>query len=176
MIRAIRDVTVGLFRHLEITSKIDVDKRINYIERILRREALNKYRQVLSECKDLEKGIDVDQWNMGAAKNVTMEQVWDWAKVDAIDRVGYLFTGPDLCTYFEKEIWLELGKIMGRKHFITFQDHVKFIHNDIVMPFRVGILQYANHVRDMHDLAKYLPPPLMKGSEYYGADWTVHDK
>ena len=28
----------------------------------------------------------------------------------------------------------------------------------------------------MHDLAKYLTPPSMKGEGYYQADWTVRDK
>ena len=65
---------------------------------------------------------------------------------------------------------------MWRKHRSTFQYHVKYIHNDIVKPFRVGILQYAESVRDMHNLTKYLPTPLMKGGEYNKAYWTVHNK
>ena len=28
----------------------------------------------------------------------------------------------------------------------------------------------------MHDLAKYLPPPLMKGQEYDDVDWAIHEK
>ena len=76
-------------------------------------------------------------------KNVTIEQFWDWSKVDDINGAGDLFTGPDHCFYFYKELWLELGKSMWRKHRITFQDHVKYICNDIVKPFRVGVLQYA---------------------------------
>ena len=39
------------------------------------------------------------------------------------------------------------------------QDHVKYIHNDIVKPLRVGIIQYAKIVRDMNNLEKYLHPP-----------------
>ena len=43
-------------------------------------------------------------------------------------------------------------------------------------PFRVRIIHYAEHVRDMFDLAKYLPPPSMKGNEYDQADWAVQEK
>ena len=47
----------------------------------------------------------------------------------------------------------------------------KYIHNDIVKHFRVGILHYNEHVRDM-----YLSPPLNKGREYNQADLTIRGK
>ena len=71
-----------------------------------------KYRQVLAECNELAKGLSVYQWTLGSAKSVTMEQFWDCSKVDNNDRAGYMFTGPERCTYFEKELWLELVKRM----------------------------------------------------------------
>ena len=105
-----------------------------------------------------------------------MEDLWYWAKVDTIDGSGYPISGSDRCAYFQKELWFELVNIMWSKHRSTFQDHDKYIHNDIVKPFRVVILQYAERVCEMHDLAKYLPPPLTKGQEYNDADWDVCDK
>ena len=51
---------------------------------------------------------------------------------------------------------------MWRNHRSTFQDHVKYICNDIVKPFRVSILQYNERIWYIHDLSKYLPPPLKK--------------
>ena len=65
---------------------------------------------------------------------------------------------------------------MRRKNWPIFQDHVKYIHNNIVNPFMVRILQYAERVWELHNLAKYLPPPSMKGDEYDQADWDVNDK
>ena len=65
---------------------------------------------------------------------------------------------------------------MWSKHRITFQDHIKYIHNDILKPFKVVILQYAERVREMRDLAMYLPPPSIKGDEYDQTYWTVHEK
>ena len=50
------------------------------------------------------------------------------------------------------------------------------MHNDIVKNFRVGILQYPEHVHEMHDLAKYLPPPSKKGYEYEQTYFTVRNK
>ena len=51
---------------------------------------------------------------------------------------------------------------MCKKHRRVFQDHVKYIHNDIVKPSRVVILQYTKRVHDIHYIVKYLPPPSMK--------------
>ena len=76
MISAMRDLTVGVFEHLETTPEMDVDKIIKYTERILIVTVLNKYRQVLEECKDLAKGTYGDHWNLGSAKSVTMKQFW----------------------------------------------------------------------------------------------------
>ena len=65
---------------------------------------------------------------------------------------------------------------MWRKHRSNFQDHVKYIHNEILKPFIVGIIQYADHIHEMHDIGKYLPPSSMKGQEYDEAYWAVRDK
>ena len=104
---------------------MDVDKRIKYTERILRGGIAQKYRQVLPECKNLEKGLSRYQWTLISKENVTMEQLWNWSKLDNIERVVDIFTGPQHCTYFEKDLWFELGKIMWRKHRSIFQDHMK---------------------------------------------------
>ena len=43
---------------------------------------------------------------------------------------------------------------MWSKQKSTFQDHVKYIHNEIVKNSWVDILQYADRICEMHDLAK----------------------
>ena len=68
-----------------------------------------------------------------------MEQLWTWSKVDAINGLGEPIRGPERCTYFEKELCFDLRKIMWRKHRSSFQDHVKYVHNYSVKPFRVEI-------------------------------------
>ena len=66
--------------------------------------------------------------------------------------------------------------IIWKKHQCVFQDNVKYIRNDIVKPFQVGIIQYTERVHDMHDLAKYLPPPLTKGKNLESDNWDVRNK
>ena len=72
--------------------------------------------------------------------------------------------------------WFDLGKSIRHNNQSNFQDHKKYTHNDIVKPFRVRIFQYAGRIHKMNNLAKYVPPPSMKGKEYVEADWAVCGK
>ena len=74
---------------------------------------------------------------------------------------------------FERDIWSELGKCMWRNHWRVNQDHLKYIQNDIVKPFRVKFIRYAERVKEKHDLAKYLTPPSMRSVSSDSANWTV---
>ena len=47
VIRAMGNITVRAFDHIEITSHMDVDKRLDYMQRIFIEAALKKYREVL---------------------------------------------------------------------------------------------------------------------------------
>ena len=51
VISAIRDLTVGVFEHLDITSPMDVGNRLAYTQSILRGAALKKYQEVLVICR-----------------------------------------------------------------------------------------------------------------------------
>ena len=50
---------------------------------------------------------------------------------------------------------------------------MNYIHNDIVKPFKIKILRYAERMCEMNDLANYLPPPSMKGKSAEEANWNV---
>ena len=64
MVRAMRDLIVGVFKHLEITSKLDLDLRIKYTEQILRNSAPKKFLHVLLGCKDMDRELFGDQWTL----------------------------------------------------------------------------------------------------------------
>ena len=65
---------------------------------------------------------------------------------------------------------------MQRKHRLVFQDNVKYINNNISKPFRVGILQYDNHIHQVHDLDKLLPTNLKKEGMMDQEYWSVRDE
>ena len=149
-----RDLTSKMFEHLEITSPLDVDQSINYKQRLLRESALNKYKVVLTKCKELAKDISGYQWTLIEAKDITIERLCTWDKLDTLNIDSYYYLGVDNFVDFEKNIWLELGEIMWKKHQSVFQYQVKYIHNDILKPFRIVILKYAKRVHEMHNLSK----------------------
>ena len=62
------------------------------------------------------------------------------------------------------------------KHRSVFQEHVKYIHNDIVKPLRFVILHYSERVHEMHNLEKYLPSILMKVVGTKEAGWDIYEK
>ena len=65
---------------------------------------------------------------------------------------------------------------MWSNHQVFYQDHMNYVRNDIVKPFKFKIIRYSERVREMHDLEKYLPPPSMKGDSEMAANWNFHNK
>ena len=51
--------------------------------------------------------------------------------------------------------------------------YLKYIRNDILKPFKVKILRYTERVHEIHNPAKYLPPPQMKRQSVTAANWNV---
>ena len=86
---------------------------------------------------------------------------------------GHPYLSRDSCIDFKRELGFELGKCIRRKHRIVYQDHMNYVCNDIVSTFKVKILCFAERVRDMHDLAKYLPPPSTKGESAMSDNWII---
>ena len=72
MISTMRDLTIGVLERLDITSIIYIDLSIKYTERILRGLALNKFLQVLTDCKELAKLLAGYQWSFRSAKLVRL--------------------------------------------------------------------------------------------------------
>ena len=77
-----RDLTVGVFEHLQITSPMDVDKRLAYTQRIIRGAALKNYQEVLVICRQLVKDVAGDEWTLSNMTGLAAEDFWTWAKTD----------------------------------------------------------------------------------------------
>ena len=105
MVRAMYDLKVGVFEHLEITSPMDADQRILYTQRILRGTDIKKYKQILEGCKVPIKGISRDQWALVVTKDVTTEQFCTWEKTETNVGSGGMYLGAIGA--------VTLGKIFG---------------------------------------------------------------
>ena len=117
-----------------------------------------------------------DKCTQGDLKWLSTDYFWTWAKSDGLAYYRDAYLVLEKCVEFEKDVWFGLGEAMWRNHWSVFQDHLKFIRNDIVKPFRVGTLQSTKRVQEMHNLSKHLPPLLMKVNGYEAANWKLRDK
>ena len=117
-----------------------------------------------------------DSWDLGALKDLSRDNLCTWTKKDRTGYDSYTYLRLYKCIYFKKDLWLELVKCMWRKHRTVYHYHLKYICNDIVKLFCVRNLRYAERVQEMHDLAKYLPPPSIKGDIYEEDNWEGRDK
>ena len=120
--------------------------RINYTQSILRGSALKKYREVLVACKQLEKELAEDEWDIGKLAGLSTEDFWTWANTDTKAYDRHPFLARDKCVNFERELWFEFGKCMWRKNRSVYQYHMKYICNDTVKPFKVKFPRYAERV------------------------------
>ena len=173
MIGAMHDLTIGVFGNIDITSTMFVDQRVAYKRLLPRGAAPKKYKLVLTECKDSAKELAVEQCNLGDVNTLSTERFWTWDNADGLDNNGDAYLGLYKCTDFNKELWFELGKCMWRKHCSIFQDHLRYICNDIVKPSRVGVIRYFERVQDMNYLEKNLPTTSTKDESFGAASLDV---
>ena len=75
-----------------------------------------------------------------------MEQFWNCHKVDGRYAAEDPISGAERWSYFEKKLWFELVNSIWKKHWSLFMVHLKYIHNYIVKPFSVVIIQYDERV------------------------------
>ena len=116
MIRTMHDLTVGVFEHVAIKSDMDVDKMINYMQRIIRGTAIKKY-----TGSGIVQGVgEVSIWrSVESGRNEGCDHVTVLVLVQngQYQRFwGDIFSGPDRCNYYKKELWFELGKSTWRKY------------------------------------------------------------
>ena len=71
-----RNLTVGVFEHLSITSSLDVYVRMKYIEIILKVSALRKFKHVMVFLKEKGKEEGGNNWTMVEPNYVSMEEFW----------------------------------------------------------------------------------------------------
>ena len=134
---------------------------------------LKKYGEVLVTFRQSAKELGGDQWTLGDMTGLAAEGFWTWSKTDTTGYDGHPYLDREKCVEFDKELWFELGKCMWMNHWSVYQDHMKYVHNNIVKPFKVKFIYYANRVREMHEIEKYLPPILMKRENAMAANWMT---
>ena len=76
-----------------------------------------------------------------------MDDLWTWSNTDTTGYDVHAYLAMDKCVNLERELWFELGKCMRRNHGSIYLDHLKYIHNYIVKPFRLKIIFQSERIR-----------------------------
>ena len=104
MVNVMRDITVGVFGNLEITSNLNIGKRVKYNDIVLTGPVINKYCSSFLDCKELVKYFVRDHWTFGSAEDVRMENLGLWYKQDRLDTDGDTISGGECCWDFEQDL------------------------------------------------------------------------
>ena len=104
VINAMCNLTVRVFEHLEIISPTYMDKRLAYTQNILRGSALKKYREVLVTCRQSEKALAGDEWNLGKLTGLFADDLWTWSKTNTTGYDGHEYLERDKCVNFERKL------------------------------------------------------------------------
>ena len=85
-------------------------------------------------CRQSENDLAGNECTIGDLTGISVEDFWTWAKTDTTGYDGHDYLARDKCVDLGRELWLELGECMGRKHRSVYQDHMNYVCNDIVKP------------------------------------------
>jgi hypothetical protein len=71
-------------------------------------------------------------------------------------------------TYKKKLIW--------KDHRQVYHDHIEYLQQNIVKPFKWPMVQYISRIREMFDYCLYLQPHSFKDQSFKEAEWDARDK
>ena len=100
------NLTSGVFEHLDINSPMDVYQRVAYIQRILRRAVIKRYKAVLLECYKLARGMAGEKWNLSELKGLSMDNFCTWLNSDGVGYEKNAYLVLDKCVEFKRDLWL----------------------------------------------------------------------
>ena len=69
-----------------------------------------------------------------------------------------------------------LGRYLWEKIFSLFDEHIIYVKNDIQNLYKMVILKYDELVREMFEMANFLPPPISNNCQYHNTAWDIGNK
>ena len=60
-----------------------------------------------------------------------------------------LTKGSESAEEFEKLLWFELGKLIWKDHHQVYYEHIEYLQQNIVKPFKWTMVQYISRIREM---------------------------
>ena len=66
-------------------------------------------------------------------------------------RTKKLVKGSESAKEFEKLLWFELGKLIWKDHRQVYHEHIEYLQQNIVKPFKWPMVRYIGRIREMFD-------------------------
>ena len=175
----------------------DVAYRISYFRRLLKSKARQEYQGMLlkarnkiieehfgnSEENQVDKAItdtysedDFHAWlttEEVGSENENEEPDLDRdteRAVRAADKVD------KVCLHYERLVMFEVGIKAWRTHNDVYDEHMRYLKNDIVKPINMSIQELLDRVEDMYLFKQFIQPPSKKGQDAGDANWKKRDE
>ena len=126
--------------------------------------------------KELVRNEAGDQWGLGKPEYVCSYDFWALYNTNDLGCNGEDTTAKDMCIDIDISIYFILEKLMRKKHKNVLGEHIYYVRNYIQKPFKMGTLEYTEHVCEMFKMDKILPLPIINNEDYHEAAWDNKDK
>ena len=87
-------------------------------------------------------------------------------------RTAKLVKGSESAEQFEKLLWFELGKFIWKDHHQVYYEHIEYLQQNIVKPFKWTMVQYISRIREIENVrllhlpsAPFVERPGLLGSQ-----------
>ena len=154
IVGVLRDLTVRVFEHLNITSWDKIDCRQIYFEQLLRGPDLKHFWSALLSCNEILKEEAGENRTLGNPEDVNPEELWALWKADSLDEDNEKLSGKDLWIDLDQALWFLIYRSMWKKHHSVFNEHTRYVNNYIKKPWNMGILFYSECLHETFELEK----------------------
>ena len=147
-----------------------------YFDQILILYSIKKFRSAVLSSNNIAKENSGANWTLIKPKYVKPKYFWAFWKAAGLGEDGNELTGKDQCIDLECALWLHIGRSTCKNYHDVFNEKTRYVNNYIQNPFTMGILQNADRVHDIFELAKYLATPIRNNYACHYAEWYTRDK
>ena len=174
------------------TGAQEVAYRLSLIRRLLKRKARQEFETMLLKARwtIIEEHFGNSEEDKKSKKLVykySENSFYNWLKTEETDseesdesvneerdteRAVRASDAVDItCIRFERLVMFELGTRAWRTHNDAYDEHVRYLKNDIVKPITMSVQELILRFEDMYLLKDFIQPPSKKGQTASEANW-----
>ena len=160
----------------------DLDKQYAKFNRILTDDARSSFVDILKNARATfltERAEELSKERKESLLSRKDGQFFKWLKTEPDQENGpvnkNLLTGAECCTEFDRMVNFEIGKQAWETPHEVYEDHLRYLSNDIVKPLAMSVTELVLRFDRMYALKKFLPPPHKRDDDAEKANWKKQD-